>query len=319
MKDFLYLKKEILKKVKFFLHRHPNIFYFLAFFLSTFSIVLLIFLISLSIKKLTPLQDPFSFSKTSDYPILQRQFLPIVTARAAYIVDNSSKVVLFAKDENLRFSPASTTKIMTALVALDYFKLDSLLTIKRSGVEPVIVGFPYGSQVKFEDLLFAMLIPSGNDAALAIADNYPGGEDSFVLKMNEKAKALHLDNTHFADPVGLVDDEDYTTVRDMAILASVAINNPIFAKTVATKEKVITDNLGNIYNLKSTNKLLGLYGVNGIKTGFTGEAGEVLVTSALVHGHTFFIVVMKSDDRFSDTEKLLQLLSENVNYLKLNP
>lgn len=318
MKDFQYFKKQILTKTKFLVRKNHNFIFLFGAILLPICTFLLIYLMQIAIKDFVP-KESFTREEAADYPILQREFLPIVTAQASYIIDDSSKVVLFSKNPTLRFSPASTTKIMTALVALSYFRQDDLLTIKRSGVEPVIVGFPYFAKVKFEDMLYAMLLPSGNDAALAIADNYPGGENAFVDAMNKKAVALHLDNTHFQDPVGLIDDGDYTTVKDMAILASIAMQNSTFAKVVNTKEKIITDLSGNIYNLKTTNKLLGLYGVNGVKTGFTGEAGEVLVTSTNIRGHKFIIVVMKSDDRFADTEKLLQLLSGNVSFLKINP
>lgn len=318
MKDFLsFIKTTIVENEVLFIRSHKILFYF-SLCLIPFILFLLSYLTNVLIKDLTPRADPFPLTNAADYPILERTFSPIVTAQAAYIMDNTSKVVLFSKNGQLRFSPASTTKIMTALVALDYYKLDDLITIKRTGVEPVVVGFPLGDKVTFENMLYAMLLPSGNDVAFALGDNYPGGEKAFVAKMNEKAKLLDLENTHFGDPVGLDDTNDYTTVRDMALLASVAMNHPLLSKIVGTKEKVITDTLGQQYDLVSTNKLLGLYGVNGVKTGYTGEAGEVLVTSAVINGHTFITVVMKSDDRFADTEKLLQLL-QNVSFVQIKP
>lgn len=268
---------------------------------------------------LTPRPDPITNTPVADYPILERTTIPEVSAQAAYVMDEGSKVVLYAKNENLRFSPASTTKIMTALTGLDEYKLNQILTIKRSNVIPVIVGFPQGVGVTFENLLYGMFLPSGNDAAYAIADNDPGGMGGFVAKMNQKTKDLHLTNTHFGDSVGLLDDEDYTTVRDLALLGAEALKNPIIARIADTKEKMITDSVGNVYDLKNINKLLGLYGVIGLKTGYTEEAGEVLVTGASLKGHTYIIVVMKSDDRFADTEKLLQLISQNVSYIQLSP
>jgi len=246
-------------------------------------------------------------------------FAPVITAQAAFIMDNTSKVILFAKNENVRFSPASTTKIMTTLIALNQYKLGDELTVKRTGIEPVVVGFPLGAKVTFSDALYGLLLPSGNDVAYMLADNYPGGFTQFVKAMNQKAQQLHLANTHYGDPAGLIDDEDYTTVKDLALLASYAIENPILAQVVDTKERVIHDSFGNTYDVKNLNELLGKYGVNGIKTGYTGEAGEVLVTSAVIHGHTFIIVVMKSQDRFADTEKLLQLLSNNVSFVSIHP
>lgn len=318
MKDYLLFLPKLLQKSKIILS-HKYVFFGVV----GVSLLILLFLSLLVIEKQTQLlaikSDPFPLTKAADYPLLERTFAPVITAGAAYIMDNTSKVVLFAKNDTVRFSPASTTKIMTALVALDYYKMTDALTIQRSGVEPVVVGFPKGARVKFEDMLYAMLLPSGNDAALAIADNYPGGESAFVAQMNKKAKLLSLTSSHFADPVGLFDDEDFSTVRDMAILASYASSNPILSKVVATKETDIADSTGHVYHLKSTNKLLGLYGVNGVKTGYTDLAGEVLATSAVIRGHTFIIIVMKSQDRFADTEKLLQLLTDNVTFVPIRP
>jgi D-alanyl-D-alanine carboxypeptidase len=211
---------------------------------------------------------------------------------------------------------ASTTKIMTALTALDYYKDDSVLTIKSSNVEGAILGFQKGEKFYFENLLYAMLLPSANDAAVAIADNYPGGIDSFVKKMNENAENLYLYNTHFSDPTGLDDDGDYTTVVDMAHLASYAKQNAKFTEVTSTKEKIITNvSYSRQYPLSNLNKLLGINGVTGIKTGTTEGAGEVLVTSTVANGHTYIVVVMNSLDRFSDTATLLSFISDNVQYI----
>lgn len=310
MKDFLFSIKNLLRGNKVF---------YLSFLLIPFILFLLSYVAGIFAQKLTVVPDPFPLVKATNYPVLERSFLPIISAEAAYILDDSSKVVLFAKNDTVRFSPASTTKMMTALVALDYYKPNDVITIKRTGVIPVVVGFPLGDRILFKDMLYAMLLPSGNDVAFALADNYPGGEQAFVEQMNRKAKLLHLDNTHFGDPVGLADDEDYSTVRDMALLAAYTKSHPVLSQIVATKEKIITDLEGVSYDLMNTNKLLGIDGVDGVKTGYTGEAGEVLATSAEIHGHRFILVVMKSDDRFADTEKLLQLLENNVTFVPIRP
>lgn len=259
------------------------------------------------------------------YPVFKSEINPDISAKAIVVMDNDSKTVLFSKNPNLLFSMASTAKIMTALVALDYYKMNDILTIKTEKVEGVNVGFEMGEQLFFKDILYAMLLPSGNDAALALAENYPGGETAFVTKMNGKAKFLNLKNTNFADPIGLEDSRDYTTPLDLAQLASSALKNEIFAKIVATKEWEIADVTGeNKYLLKNLNKLLGVQGVNGIKTGNTEEAGQVLVTSKIEaddvgQKHTLIIVVMNSLDRFLDTSRLLYLLSGNINYLSIHP
>ena len=262
---------------------------------------------------------PFTVSG-KQYPVFKLPISPDISAKAVVIMDNESKVLLFSKNPNLLFSMASTTKIMTALIGLDYYKINDVLTVKTEKVEGVNVGFKMGEKLFFKDILYAMLLPSGNDAALALAQNYPGGEIAFIKKMNEKSKLLHLDNTNFADAIGLEDSRDYTTPLDLARLASVALGNKTFAKIVATETKEISDvNRENKYLLNNLNKLLGISGVNGIKTGYTDEAGQVLVTSKKEGIHTIIIIVMDSQDRFSDTVKLLNSISENINYLSIHP
>lgn len=242
-----------------------------------------------------------------------------LTAQSSIIMDNDSKVILFANNICSRFSMASTTKIMTALTALEIFELNDVLTIKTDNVNGTVVGFKKGNKFFFEDLLYAMLLPSGNDAALAIAQNYPLGEEEFIKKMNENAVRFYLFNTRFSDSTGLNDQGDYATALDLARLASTAIKNKIFAQVVATKHKVISDVEGKKhYPLNNINKLLGVDGVNGIKTGFTDEAGGVLTTSRSKDGHTTIIVVMKSKDRFADTEKLISSIVRNISYQKFN-
>ncbi len=267
---------------------------------------------------------PFALSQTK-YPVFKLSITPDISARAIIIMDNESKTVLFSKNPTLLFSMASTTKIMTALVALDYYKNKDILTVKTEKVEGVNVGFKVGEKLNFENILYAMLLPSGNDAALVLAQNYKGGENAFVAKMNDKARNLYLRNTHFADPIGLDDSQDYTTPIDLARLASAALRNEKFAKIVATKTMEITDiTRENKYLLTNLNKLLGVQGVNGIKTGYTTEAGQVLVTSKIETDsdnkkHNLIIVVMGSLDRFWDTSRLLYQISGNINYLSIHP
>lgn len=257
---------------------------------------------------------------SEQYPVFKSPINPDISAKAVVIMDKDSKAVLFSKNPNLLFSMASTTKIMTAIIALAYYKMDDVLTIKTENVEGVNVGFEIGEKLLFKDVLYAMLIPSGNDAALAIAQNYPGGEKTFVKKMNEKAKLLHLTHTNFADSIGIEDSRDYTTPLDLAKLAVIALENKIFAEIVATKNREITDITGkNKYLLVNLNKLLGIQGVNGIKTGYTEQAGQVLLTSKKEGDHTLIVLVMDSQDRFLDTSRLLSEISGNINYLTIRP
>jgi len=258
---------------------------------------------------------PVQFSP-EEYPTLKNIYEPFISAKGAVIMDKDSQVILFEKNPNLRFSPASTTKIMSALVALEHFKPDVILTVKDSYTEGAVIELSEGEQFRFQDLLFAMMLPSANDAAKAIAANYSGGEEAFVGKMNEKAQELGLKNTHYADPAGLLDTKDYTTPLELARLASVAMQNPEFAKVVSTKERTIVNTLGKEYVLENLNILLNTPGVNGVKTGYTQEAGQVLVTSRVIPGTNkeVIIVVMQSEDRFTDSQALINYLEGNINF-----
>jgi D-alanyl-D-alanine carboxypeptidase (penicillin-binding protein 5/6) len=262
----------------------------------------------------TLVSSPIADITTSSLPFLTQKESFALTAEAAVVMDADSKVVLFTKNPLLQFSPASTTKIMSALVALEHFKLDDIFTIKTQFTQPVIIGFKKGQQITLENLLYGMMLPSANDATQAVADNYPGGERAFVAEMNKKAQELHLYHTHFADPIGLEDDSDYTTVLDLAQLASIAMQNPEFAKIVGTKYYTLKTIDGMSVPIKNINELLGLYGVDGVKTGYTDEAKQVLVTSVMRDGHRLIIVVMKSDDRFADTRVLINAITNNLTY-----
>jgi len=265
------------------------------------------------------LPSPVKEISLASYPELSNKLDPDITAQAAVAIDDQSKAVLYAKNENLRFTMASTTKVMTALVALDHFNENAILAIYSGNVEPVVVGFLEGENVYFIDVLYAMLLPSGNDAAVAIGDNYPGGEKAFVKKMNEKAKSFNLKNTHFADTTGFSDD-NYSTPLELARFASLALQNKTIAKIVATKSKNITDVTGkNEYQLSNLDILLEKEGITGVKTGYTEEAGGVLITSSELNGKRLILVVMKSKDRFSDIEKILFQIEGNINFVSNRP
>lgn len=293
-----------------------------------FPLILLVILIILTVFNnqlfvIIAKQEPVVTNQVSPinpYPYVAAANAPVISAEAAIILDRNSGVVIYSKNPLLRFSMASTTKIMTALIALNYYKPDDILTVKTGNVEGSGLNLTPGEQFRFTDLMYAMLLPSANDAAQAIADNYPGGESAFIKLMNEKAQSLHLSNTHYSDPIGLDDDGDYSTPLDMAHLASYAEGNPTFDEITSTKFRTIyTINAAKEYPLTNTNDLLGIDGVNGIKTGTTEGAGQVLVTSVAKNGHNYIIIVMDSTDRFSDTEQLINYIDSNVKYVQPPP
>lgn len=304
------LKKVKAKKSEIQVYLTPVILFAIFFSLWLINFLLAAQIVIPSQKKLATMYAPVS------YPVFLQNPNFTLTAESAVIIDNASQTVMFAKNPNVRFSMASTTKIMTALVSMEYFKPDDIITVYTNTIEGSRVGLQMGEQIRFEDALYGMMLPSGNDAAYAIAQNYPGGITEFIRQMNAKAHEFNLKNTHFADPAGLNDDQDYTTVVDLARLASQAIKNPKLVAIADTKQKIITSlNYGRVYVLTNLNKLLGVDGVIGLKTGFTEGAGGVLVTVKVEKGRDFIVVVMRSKDRFRDTEMLLKMITNNISYL----
>lgn len=246
---------------------------------------------------------------SSLYPLSDGTILPHVSARSLVIQDVVSRAILYSKSPDTLMLPASTTKIMTALVALDYWAdLDTVITVQN---EDHAIGSTMdlvrGESITVRSLLYGLLLPSGNDAALALADNYAGGYSAFVSAMNSKAKALHLDHTTYKNPSGVEEYGHLTTARDLAILASVAIQNQTLATIVSTPTTIVTDTTGTIsHYLRTTDELLGqIEGLKGLKTGWTENAGECLVSYLDRDGRRVVIVVLGSLDRFGDTRRLV--------------
>lgn len=252
-------------------------------------------------------------------PVLQGNPAPTLTAQAAYVFDPDSGTVLFEKEADAQLMPASTTKIMTALVALDTYSLTDVLTIQYG---PAAIGhslkFPPGQQFTVRDLLYALLVSSGNDAALTLAENHPRGYSGFVADMNQKAKQLGLENTHYSNVSGIESADHYSTVHDLAILTKQALKNALFSKIVATENITITDVTGqHSYHLSSTNLLLGkIPGLLGVKTGWTQYAGECLVTF-VANQHRLITVVLNSQDRFAESKKLIDWAFANHTWQNL--
>lgn len=241
------------------------------------------------------------------------QNAPDIAAEGVIIMDLPSNIVIYQKNASDRFSPASTTKIITALVALDHYKLDDILEVKRVEREGRTMGLVNGEKLSFEALLYGALVHSANDAAATIAENYPAGLDNFVEAMNQKVVALHLNNTHFANPVGFDNEQNYTTPADLAKLAKVALNNKLIAKIVSTKAITVSDESFTYFHpLVNVNELLGkVAGVAGVKTGYTENGGEILVTEVKKDNRSVLFVVLKSKDRFAETTILIDWVFKN--------
>lgn len=265
---------------------------------------------------------PFAVPTPAPYPINITGFYPGAEFSAAglIVLDVVSGVFLYKRNEEQELAPASTTKIMTALVALDHYALDDVLTVKTL-VNGQSMNLVAGERITVENLLYGTLIASANDAAYALADNYPGGLNTFIEAMNTKAAELHLTKSHFTNPVGYDDPNHKMTPLDLARLSSISLTNPTIAKMVAIPQITISDVTHTYFHpLSNVNQLLGkIPGVGGIKTGWTEEAGENLVTLVERNGHKVIIVVLKSRDRFGETARLIDWVFGNYRWEEFTP
>lgn len=272
----------------------------------------------------------FSLPPAADYPFNFNDVSPpVLTAHSVAVIDRDSAVLMYGRNEKVQVLPASTVKLMTALVALDYYQLDDILVVgevDNNGQDMELIN---GEKITVENLLYGLLVASANDAALALAQNYPGGEEGFVKAMNQKARQLSLNNSYFANPTGLDSDQEgnllkdfsYTTALDLARLASFALKNETILKIVSTPFIKVTDVEGKIvHNLYSINELLNrLPGMKGMKTGWTEEAGECLIGYTEREGRGVITVVLGSYDRFGETRKLVDWVFDNFRWVGITP
>lgn len=319
MKDYLRLKKKTAKKISaigVFIRSIKLEWLILIVLFGNLILFLFIFQIALQIRITRLFPTSADTVQIHQFPFFQERNDLIISARSAAVFEKESKVVVYKKNENFRFSPASSAKIMTALVALDMYSPDTALPVEDiQEVKGSKMNLFNGEWIYVIDLLYGLLLPSGNDAAYVLAQNVPGGVDEFISHMNQKAEELHLVNTHFDDPSGY-NDKNFTTAYDLARLTSYVLENPVLRKIVATKSKVVYDTSFKIeHKLNNLNQLLSEEGVTGVKTGFTEEAGGVLVTSFVYKNKTFIVVVLKSEDRFSDTREIIAKIVKRVELL----
>lgn len=237
-----------------------------------------------------------------------------VSAVSFVVYDPEARTIVLSKNPNIRLSPASSIKILTALVSLDIYNLNDYLPAVTASYDESKMGLYWGEEISVENLLYGLLLISGNDAAKTLSTNFPNGTNAFVIAMNRKAKELGLTESNFVDPSGYM-DSNYSTAFEMARLASYAMKNEKIKEIVKTQNKIVYDRYGLIaHPLKNLNELLADENVTGIKTGFTNEAGGVLLTNYVHNGRSLVIVVMKSQDRFADTRKIIEEIKNNVYY-----
>ena len=236
---------------------------------------------------------------------------PTINSRKYVIYDRLSGRCIYGKDENKQIAMASTTKIMTILIVLEHCKLTDVVTMDKKAAKTggSRLGLSEGDKVTVNDLLYGLMLRSGNDAAVALAIHTAGSVEKFAQLMNDKAKELGLKNTHFVTPHGLDNPEHYTTAFELAKLTDYALKNEKVLEIVKTKTTTININ-GYNRQISNTNELLGnVEGVYGVKTGFTNNAGRCLVTAVKRGDMDLIIVVIGADtrkDRAKDSMKLIE-------------
>jgi len=258
-----------------------------------------------------------AFALVAPFPILPATVansspdpeLPTLTAPAWILYDADAGVVIASQGADEERPMASVTKIMTALVVVENADLDELVRISASAAATgeAEIGLVQGERWSVADLLAAVMIRSGNDAAVALAEHVGGSIEGFADLMNAKAESLGLQHSHFVNPHGLDTEGHYTSAADLVVMAEAALADPYLARLARTSRITFKPDPSGVSRVaNSTNRLLGLYpGVVGLKTGFTNDAGRVLVSVLQRNGRTLIGVVMGSEDHFDDSRKLL--------------
>jgi D-alanyl-D-alanine carboxypeptidase (penicillin-binding protein 5/6) len=295
-----------------------------------FVLLIVEFLLIISLVFFTPIGSRVTSTLSptpTPAPILTaRGTPPAVDAASVYLLDADTDHALIDIHGELRLPMASTTKIMTAILVLDKGNLDQMVAIQEDAAKEVIdndgstAHLWVGDRICMKDLLYALMLPSGDDAAIAIADAMSGSAPAFVQQMNNYARQLKLNNTHFINPDGLTyrlsdgkpDPNHYATASDLAHLARYALQNPLFAQIVQLQEYILpATSTHHSYDWVTTNQFLSHYaGATGIKTGYTVEAGYCLVFAAYNNGHHLVGVLLHDSDtdpdqRFADAATLL--------------
>ncbi|AVX21072.1 D-alanyl-D-alanine carboxypeptidase (penicillin-binding protein 5/6) [Carboxydocella sporoproducens DSM 16521] len=226
---------------------------------------------------------------------------PLIVGKGAVLINGRTGEIIWSKNPDQKLYPASTTKILTTLLALEKGNLDDIVTVSRRAMqqEGSAIWLQEGEQISLRDLLYAVMLNSANDAAAAVAEHIGGSIENFAQMMNERARQAGAVNSHFANPNGLPNPDHYTTPKDLGLIAYAAMQNPHFREIVASKTfNIKRQDPAALTQLINHNKLLWRYpGANGIKTGYTVAARQCLVASAQRDGEEFIAVVLGSEGR----------------------
>ena len=274
-------------------------------------LIFLLILLNFSTVCADDVDNEGEFENTVEVTASSVTALPKTNSRRYIVYDRISKSMIIGKNEDIKSAMASTTKIMTTIVILEKADLNETVTVsaKAGGTGGSRLGLKKGDKASVRDLLYGLMLRSGNDAAVALAEHVGGSVKGFAELMNEKAIELGLTNTHFVTPHGLDDANHYTTALELAKLTDYAMDNETFAKIVGTKSTTIYIN-NQPRQINNTNELLGvLNGVVGVKTGFTNNAGRCLVTETKRNNMDIITIVLGADtkkDRTKDSVNLIE-------------
>ena len=274
-------------------------------------LIFLLILLNFSTVCADDVDNEVDFEDTIEVTASNVSELPKTNSRRYIVYDRISKSMIIGKNEDIKSAMASTTKIMTTIVILEKADLNEKVTVsaKAGGTGGSRLGLKRGDKASVRDLLYGLMLRSGNDAAVALAEHVGGSVKEFAELMNEKAIELGLTNTHFVTPHGLDDANHYTTALELAKLTDYAMDNETFAKIVGTKSTTIYIN-NQSRQINNTNELLGvLNGVVGVKTGFTNNAGRCLVTETKRNNMDIITIVLGADtkkDRTKDSVNLIE-------------
>lgn len=244
---------------------------------------------------------------------------PYIDAKSAIAIDVNTKIPLYEKNSDMVVPMASTTKIITVLVAIRYGHLDKKVEISSNAasVRGSTVGYKKGEMITINELLYGLMLRSGNDAAIALSEGIGESVEEYVKLMNECATQIGLINTHFVSPHGLDHEEHYSTAYDLALATAEAKKYTKFNQIVSSKE-VDEKTMGFTRSYNNINKILWqIPGANGVKTGYTGNAGKCLVTSVDIKGHEIVIVVLNCTPRWRETKKIYEYILSNYDYKKI--
>ncbi len=258
-------------------------------------------------------------SSTVTIPCKASDYVPL-TAQYAFAQSTATGRILYNKSAQTKVPMASTTKMMTAIIVIENCVLSDIVTVSKeaSQITGSTMHLAQGETISVRALLYGLLLVSGNDAAVALAEHTAGSVENFCGKMNEKTQELDISNTHFTSPHGLDDNEHYTTAQDLAQIGKAFMKDPILTQICSTKQISIEG-----HHLTNTNPLLGIHNhVNGIKTGYTGNAGYCLVISAQNKYDAYIIVLLgcpSAKDRKRDAKKLTDHITMNYELYEILP